>query len=91
MSPNERDFTKAIEELDRRTDLEARKRFDERRAARALPAVRRMLGEFWKVYHSEKAYREGVDGLFRAVNAGMFHFLTYAKHWELERNKKRSG
>ena len=34
---------------------------------------------------------KSMPGLFRAVNAGMFHFLTYAKHWELERNAKRLG
>ena len=86
-----RDVTKAVEELDRRTDLEAKKRFEERHPVRAFASFRRMIAEFWKVYYSENARREGVDGLFRAVNAGLFHFLTYAKHWELERNAKQGG
>ena len=81
-------FTQAIEELDRETDVEARKRFDEKRTVAAFPAARAMVAGFWHAYFSGKACREGVPGLFRAVNAGMFHFLTYAKHWELERSKR---
>ncbi len=83
------DFTQQIEELDRRTDQEARLSFQEGRKNGAFHTVRRMVGAFWKTYYSEKACREGVPGLFRAVNAGMFHFLIYAKHWELQRNAKR--
>ena len=83
------DFTRQIEELDRRTDSEARKWFAEKKKVAALPVVRRMVSEFWRIYFSEKARREGVPGLFRAVQAAMFHFLTYAKHWELTRNEKR--
>ena len=79
-------FTEAIEDIDRRSDLEAKKCFDERRTLSAWRALRGSAGIFWKTYYTDKARREGVSGLFRAVNEGMFHFLTYAKHWELERN-----
>ena len=83
------DFTQSVADLDRRTDQEARLSFQEGRKNSGFAAARRMAGAFWKTYRSEKACREGVPGLFRAVNAGMFHFLTYAKHWELQRNEKR--
>ena len=82
------EFTKAIEDLDRQTDLEAKKYFEEKQPISAPRALSRMVGAFWKVYFKERSRREGVKGLFRAVNAGMFHFLTYAKHWELERSKR---
>ena len=81
------DFTRRVEELDRRTGAEAKKHFNESRKAQAWPAIRRSLAAFRKVYYAEGARREGVPGLFRAVEEGMFHFLTYAKHWELERNR----
>jgi hypothetical protein len=79
------DFTQAVEDLDRRTSAEARKRFSEGRKAEAWPSFRLSLGEFRRVYKAEKASREGVPGLFKAVNAGMFEFLTFAKLWELEK------
>ena len=85
------DFTQSITELDRETDLAARQAFEEGRKISALQATRLMAGAFWKIYRHENARAEGVPRLFRAVNAGMFHFLTYAKRWELERNAKRSA
>lgn len=82
------DFTQSIAELDRRSTEEADRSFREGRKNSVFSALRRMVGAFWKTYYSEKARHEGVPGLFRSVNAGMFYFLTYAKHWELERNAK---
>ena len=84
-------FTKAVEDIDRRSDLEAKNHFSARRRSSTKEALRLMIGAFWRIYHTEKARREGVNGLFRAVNEGMFHFLTYAKHWELERNARKTG
>jgi len=87
---NGMDFTQTISELDRQTTEEASRSFQEGRKNGGFLALRRMVGAFWTTYYSEKACRDGVPGLFRAVNAGMRHFLIYAKHWELERNAKRS-
>lgn len=82
------DFTQQIEDLDRRTDIEARRCFEEKRKLSAPGAVRKGVAGFRKVYFLQKACRQGVPGLFRAVQEGMFHFLTYAKYWELERNRR---
>jgi hypothetical protein len=82
------DFTRQIEELDRRTERQARLWFEEKRKVSAPAAVRGMVSAFWRVYVSQNARRDGVRGLFRAVQEGMFHFVSYAKHWELERNEK---
>ncbi len=79
------DFTQSIAELDRQTNEDAQKSFREGCKNGGFLAAKRMVGGFWRTYYSEKAFREGVPGLFRAVNAGMFHFLVYAKQWELER------
>lgn len=80
------DFTQAVEDLDRSTGLEAEKQHRLGHKAHAWAAVRLSIKAFGKVYFTEKASREGVPGLFRAVQAGMHPFLTYAKLWELERN-----
>lgn len=79
------DFTRSVAELDRQTTQEAKKLFQEGRRSGGIRTAWLMVGAFWGMYHSEKACREGVSGLFRSVNAGMFHFLIYAKQWELQR------
>ena len=84
------DFTQAVLELDQQSDQAARLSFQEGRKNSPFLTAKRMVGAFWKTYRIENARAQGVPGLFRAVNAGMLHFLTYAKHWELERNAKRS-
>ena len=86
-----RDFTQAIEELDRQTDLEAKKWHEEGRKTTAWQVVKRMVAEFRRIYYAENARREGVDGLFRAVSGAMFHFLAYAKCWELDRDRKKDA
>ena len=79
------DFTQAISELDKKTTEEAQKSFREGRKNGGWLAMRRAVGAFRRTYFEEKACREWVPGLFRAANEGMFHFLIYAKQWELER------
>ena len=83
-----RDFTHAVEELDRLTDAESKKWFEEKRKVGIIWALRSMVSAFWKVYFGQKECRNGVRGLFFAVHQGMFVFLSYAKYWELGRNQK---
>ena len=83
-----RDFTDAIAKLDRQTDLEARKWFREKRKVGIFGTLRKMLDRFWRAYFSKKGYKDGVPGLFLAVNAGMYQFLTFAKVWEIRRGQK---
>ena len=83
-----RDFTDAITKLDRQTDLEARKWFREKRKVGALGTLRKMVDRFCRAYFSKKGYKDGVIGLFLAVNSGMYQFLSYAKYWEM---KKAAG
>ena len=86
-----RDFTDAIAKLDRQTDLEARKWFREGRKVGAFSVMRKMADRFWKAYVSKQGHKDGVIGLFLAVNSGMYQFLSYAKHWELKRNSSAAG
>lgn len=84
-----RDFTDAIAKLDRQTDLEARKWFREKRKVGVLSTLRKMVDRFWRAYYSKKGHKDGVIGLFLAVNSGMYQFLSYAKYWELKKNAQR--
>jgi len=77
------DFTDAIAKLDRQTDLEARKWFREKRKIGLLKTLRRMIDRFFKAYVVKNGRKDGVIGLFLAVNAGMYQFLSYVKYWEL--------
>lgn len=81
-----RDFTDAIAKLDRQTDLEARKWFREKRKVGIFSTLRKMIDRFWRAYYSKQGHKDGVIGLFLAVNSGMYQFLTYAKYWELKKN-----
>lgn len=80
-----RDFTDAIAKLDRQTDLEARKWFREKRKIGVFSVLRKTLDRFWRAYVKKEGYRDGVVGLFLAVNSGMYQFLSWAKYWEMKK------
>jgi len=82
-----RDFTDAISKLDRQTDLEAKKWFREKRKVGVLGTVRKMIDRFCRAYFKKEGHKDGVIGLFMAVNAGMYQFLSFAKCWEMKNRK----
>ena len=84
-----RDFTDAVAKLDRQTDLEAKKWFRENRRAGVFGTIRKMIDRFWRAYISKQGYKDGVIGLFLAVNSGMYQFLSFAKYWELRKNSSK--
>ena len=84
-----RDFTDAIAKLDRQTDLEAQKWFREKRKVGIFGTLRKMVDRFCRGYFAKKGYKDGVPGLFLAVNSGMYQFLSYAKYWELIKKNNR--
>lgn len=86
-----RNFTDAVAKLDRQTDLEARKWFREKRKVGLLGTLRKMVDRFWRSYISKQGHKDGVIGLFLAVNSGMYQFLSYAKYWELKRDASLRG
>ena len=83
-----RDFTDAIAKLDRQTDLEAKKWFREKRKVGAFGTVRKMTDRFWRAYVKKQGHKDGVIGLFLAVNSGMYQFLSFAKYWEMKKAEK---
>ncbi len=80
--PRAIDFTQAIAALDRETDAMAAECMRTGVKMNAAGAFFGMTGRFFSVYFLKGARKNGVDGLFTAVNEGMKVFLTYAKIWE---------
>jgi glycosyltransferase involved in cell wall biosynthesis len=80
-----RDFADMIAKLDRHTDLEARKWVRENRKVGMPSTVRKMIDRFCKQYFTKKGRKDGVIGLFLAVNSAMYQFLTYVKVWEIRK------
>ncbi len=80
-----KDFTEAIAKLDEQTDIQARKWHEEKKRVGLIGTLTRMVARFWEVYFSRRGCKQGVVGLFLAVNAGMYEFLSYAKLWELKK------
>lgn len=78
-----RDFSDVIAKLDRQTDLEARKWFRENRKVGLGLTLYKSIDRFWRAYFKKKGHKDGVIGLFLAVNSGMYQFLTYLKVREM--------
>ena len=83
-----RDFTDVIAKLDRQTDLEAKKWFREKRTVGIFGTLMKMIDRFCRAYFSKQGHKDGVIGLFLAVNSGMYQFLSFAKYWEMNKNEK---
>ena len=83
-----RDFTDAIAKLDRQTDLEAKKWFREKRRVGIFWTLRKMIDRFCRAYFSKQGHKDGVIGLFLAVNSGMYQFLSFAKYWEMNKKER---
>ena len=83
-----RDMTDAIGKLDRQTDLEAKKWFREKRKVGIFGILRKSIDRFVRSYFMKKGHRDGVIGLFLAVNSGMYQFVTFVKYWELQKSEK---
>ncbi len=83
-----RNFTDAIAKLDRQTDLEAKKWFREKRKGGIFSVLRKTIDRFWRAYFLKEGHKDGVIGLFLAVNSGMYQFLSYAKYWEMKKFPK---
>ena len=84
----DKDFTVLIAELDQQTDLEARRWFQENQKVGVFSILIKMVSCFWTSYVSKRGHKDGVRGLFLAVNSGIHPFLSYAKYWEMVRHSE---
>ena len=81
-------FTDSIRELNRDTDLEARKWFEEKRSVKLPFLFWNMAAEFFKTYFFKGTWRSGFIGFVRAVHQPLYQLMSYAKCWELTEQKR---
>jgi hypothetical protein len=81
-------FTETIEKLNRQTDLEARRWFEEKRKVGLPVLFWRMFERFFKAYWIRGGFRNGWNGFVTAVNHSLYQILAYAKYWELREREK---
>jgi len=48
-----------------------------------------MLGAFWDSYIKQQGYKAGTAGLIESMYLGFSIFITYAKLWEMQQEKKK--
>ena len=86
-----RDFSDFLKKLDNQTTREAKKWFSTGRKMRLGKALWRTLDRFFRTYLVKKGYKDGVVGLVVALFAGFYQILSYAKYWEMKREKPITG
>lgn len=71
------------------SEFEAKLRFDSNHPPmRGWRFIRVMCSEFARSYFKEKGYRNGTYGLIEAIYQSYSMFITYAKLWEMQLEKK---
>lgn len=45
------------------------------------------LKSFWKAYIKKKGYKEGLYGLVLSIYSAFYHFMKWARYWEIFRKK----
>lgn len=82
------EFSQSIEELNRQTDLEAARWFEEKRKVRLPVIFWRMFARFLESYLIRGGLRRGWNGFVTAVNHSLYQLVAYAKYWELGEREK---
>ncbi|MFC1620765.1 glycosyltransferase family 2 protein [Candidatus Omnitrophota bacterium] len=82
------DFSDLFSGLNRQTDLEAEKWFNEKRKIGGLKMFRKACDRFFRSYVRKKGYKDGVVGFVIATHGAMYQILSFAKYWEKQRNHR---
>ncbi|MFH0762769.1 MAG: glycosyltransferase family 2 protein [Candidatus Omnitrophota bacterium] len=83
-------FEDFVNKMNKQTTLEAIKWVKDKRRMTKAKAFWRAYDRFMRTYFSKKAYREGFMGFMVAYFAGLYQMLSYAKYWELLRDKDKA-
>jgi glycosyltransferase involved in cell wall biosynthesis len=81
-----RDLAEAFEKLNRHTTLEARKWIEDGRRVSCPDALRRSLDRFLRAWLGKRGWRDGFLGFIMSWYQGLYHWLSYAKYWEKNRD-----
>ncbi|MDI6605557.1 MAG: glycosyltransferase family 2 protein [Candidatus Omnitrophota bacterium] len=83
-------FEDFVNKMNRQTTLEAIKWVKDKRRMSKGKAFWRAYDRFMRTYFRKKAYKEGFMGFIIAYFAGLYQILSYAKYWELLKNKDKA-
>ena len=83
-------FAEVVKEMNRKSSIEARTWYEEKRARGIGRTLLKMVYRFAIVYFIQGKIFKGFMGLAEAKTAALYELITYAKYWELmERQKWR--
>ncbi|MBU4589785.1 MAG: glycosyltransferase family 2 protein [Candidatus Omnitrophica bacterium] len=82
------DFADLFYGLNRQTDLEAEKWYNENRKIGIAKMLWKACDRFFRSYVRKQGFRDGIVGFVIAVHGAFYQIMSYAKYWELKRTKK---
>jgi len=82
-------FGDFLNKMNKQTTLEANKWVKDKRRMGKGKASWRAYDRFMRAYFTKKAYKEGFMGFMVAYFAALYQILSYAKYWELLKNKDK--
>lgn len=83
-----RNFSHYLAKLNGQTTLEAKKWFESNRNMTFGKAMWRTVDRFFRAYIGKKGRKDGFHGFMVAVFGSLYQIVSYAKFWEMKRNKK---
>ncbi|MDP2921137.1 MAG: glycosyltransferase family 2 protein [Candidatus Omnitrophota bacterium] len=81
------DFAELFRGLNGQTTLEAQKWFDEKRKIGFWTISWKTIDRFFRAYVRKKGYKDGMVGFVVALNGALYQIFSYAKYWELKKQK----
>ncbi len=81
------DFGHFLASLNRQTTLEAQKWIETGRKMSLGQAIWRTIDRFPRSYIGKGGYKDGFIGFMVAFFASLYQVMSYAKYWEMKRNK----
>lgn len=84
-----KNFEDFLNKMNKQTTLEATKWVRDKRRMSRGRAFWRAYDRFMRTYFSKKAYKEGFAGFMVSYFAALYQMLSYAKYWELQKDKDK--
>lgn len=83
------DFEHFLASLNRQTTLEAKKWINTDRKMSFGKALWRTIDRFFRSLFGKKAYKDGFIGFMIAYFASLYQIISYAKYWQMKKEKKK--
>ncbi|MBU1148283.1 MAG: glycosyltransferase family 2 protein [Candidatus Omnitrophica bacterium] len=76
-----------VNKMNKQTTMEAAKWVRDKRKMGIGKALHRTCDRFLRTFLRKKAYKDGLTGFMISIFGGLYQILSYAKYWELKRQK----